>query len=263
MSQSTPLGLITGASSGIGRCLVDEFVNAGYDLIVCAEDDGVLRVADEVGAQSGRELHAVQTDLRDPFGIETLWKVVTDSGRPLAAAALNAGVGQGGAFVDTDIDDEIEIIRLNVESTVRLAKLVLRDMAQRDEGKVLITSSIASTMPGSYQAVYNASKSFLQSFAEAVQDELRDTNVTITSLMPGPTDTNFFERAGMAVNTRVGRSNSKDDPAKVAAQGFTAMEAGRRRVVASSPTTKVLELVNKATPDIAKAFAHRLMAQPK
>jgi short-subunit dehydrogenase len=96
-----------------------------------------------------------------------------------------------------------------------------------------------------------------------VQDELRDTNVTITSLMPGPTDTNFFERAGMAVNTRVGRSNSKDDPAKVAAQGFTAMEAGRRRVVASSPTTKVLELVNKATPDIAKAFAHRLMAQPK
>ena len=107
------------------------------------------------------------------------------SGRPLAAAALNAGVGRGGAFLDIDIDDDVEIIDLNVTSTVRLAKLVLRDMAARDEGRVLITSSIASTMSGSFQAVYNASKSFLQSFAEALQNELKDTGITITSLMPG------------------------------------------------------------------------------
>ena len=126
----------------------------------------------------------------------------TASGRPLAAAALNAGVGRGGAFLDIDIADDVEIIDLNVTSTVRLAKLVLRDMAARDEGRVLITSSIASTMPGSFQAVYNASKSFLQSFAEALQNELKDTGITITSLMPGPTATDFFRRADMLTTRR-------------------------------------------------------------
>ena len=113
--------------------------------------------------------------------------MVGSGGRPLAAAALNAGVGRGGAFldIDIDIDDDVEIIDLNVTSAVRLAKLVLRDVAARDEGRVLITSSIAATMPGSFQAVYNASKSFLQSFAEVLQNELKDTGITITSLMPG------------------------------------------------------------------------------
>src|SRR6185312_1026803 len=127
----------------------------------------------------------------------------TAGGRALDAVALNAGVGQGGAFIDTDLADDQEIIDLDITSTVRLAKLVLRDMAARDEGRVLITSSIASTMPGSFQAVYNASKSFLQSFAEALQSELKDTGVTITSLMPGPTATDFFRRADM-LDTKVG-----------------------------------------------------------
>ena len=119
---------------------------------------------------------------------------------------------------------------------MRLAKHVLRDMVARDDGRILITSSIASTMPGSYQAVYNASKSFLQSFAEAVQSELKDTGVTITSLMPGPTDTEFFERADM-MDTKVGTS-AKDDPAQVAKQGFDALMSGRDKLVAGSARTK-------------------------
>jgi short-subunit dehydrogenase len=125
---------------------------------------------------------------------------------------------------------------------------------------MLITSSIAATMPGSHQAIYNASKAFLQSFAAALNDELTDSGVTVTSLMPGPTQTNFFERAGMG-NTRIGRSQSKDDPAQVAKQGFEAMEAGQKRVVAASLVTKAQERVNSVLPDMVKAKLHGLMAR--
>ena len=185
---------------------------------------------------------------------------VVSTGRPVSAAALNAGVGQGGAFVDTDLADELRIIDLNVTSTVHLAKRLLRDMVARDDGRVLITSSIASTMPGSFQAVYNASKSFLQSFAQALQNELKDTEVTITSLMPGPTETNFFHRADMD-DTAVGQG-AKDDPAQVAKQGFDALMAGKERIVGGSVTTKAQEAANKVLPDKLKAAAHRQMAEP-
>ncbi len=143
---------------------------------------------------------------------------------------------------------------------MHLAKRLLCDMVARDDGKVLITSSIASTMPGSFQAVYNASKSFLQSFAEALQNELKDTNVTVSSLMPGPTDTNFFRRAGMD-DTAVGRG-SKDDPAQVAAQGFEALMSGKDKLVAGSIKTKVQGATNKVLPDKVKAALHRRMAEP-
>jgi short-subunit dehydrogenase len=187
---------------------------------------------------------------------------VTGLGRPLSAAALNAGIGRGGPFLETDLQDEFDVIDLNVRSTVHLAKLVLRDMAPRNEGRVLVTSSIASTMPGSFQAVYNASKSFLQSFTEALQNELKDTGVTLTSLMPGPTETEFFLRAKMT-DTPVGRSSHKDDAAQVAEQGFEALMRGDRKVLAGSLSTKVQGVVNAVLPDSVKAAAHRLMAQPR
>jgi short-subunit dehydrogenase len=183
------------------------------------------------------------------------------TGAHLAAIALNAGHGQGGAFIDTDLDDELSIIDLNITSTIRLAKLVLRDMVSTDTGRVLVTSSIASTMPGSFQAVYNASKSFLQSFTEALQNELKDTGVTLTSLMPGPTETEFFERADMADNTKVGTAR-KDDPATVARQGFDALMAGDDRVVGGGLKTKTQEAAAKVIPDKMKAAMHRGMAEP-
>jgi short-subunit dehydrogenase len=133
-------------------------------------------------------------------------------------------------------------------------------MATRDEGRVLITSSIAATMPGSFQAVYNASKSFLQSFAEALQNELKDTGITITSLLPGPTETNFFDRAHMN-DTKVGQMN-KDDPAQVAKQGFEALMKRKETITASSIKTKTQAVVNKVLPDKVKAAAHRRMAEP-
>lgn len=257
------LAVITGASSGIGLELARLFAADDYDLIVCAEDDGITTAAGQLDQLGRGHVSAVKQNLRTYEGVENLVEQVRAAGQPVDAAAINAGVGRGGAFVETELEDELAIVELNCASTVHLAKRLLADMVARDEGKVLFTSSIASTMPGSFQAVYNASKSFVQSLAEALQDELKDTGVTITSLMPGPTETNFFRRAGMADNTRVGRSESKDDPADVARMGYEALLAGKRRVVAASMSTKAQEAVGKVLPDRVKAAMHRAMAKPQ
>jgi short-subunit dehydrogenase len=259
ISETRPLAVVTGASSGIGRELAKQFAENGFDLLVNAEDDRLGDAAAKLRA-TGADVRAVRADLRTVDGVEQLYRAITGTGRPVAAAALNAGVGQGGPFLDTDLADEIDIIDLNITSTVRLAKRLLRDMAVRDEGRILVTSSIASTMPGSFQAVYNASKSFLQSFAEALQNELKDTGITITSLMPGPTETDFFHRADMD-DTKVGTS-PKDDPAQVAEQGFRALMKGEAKIVAGSVSTKAQGVANTVLPDKLKAAAHRQMAEP-
>jgi uncharacterized protein len=253
------LALVTGASSGIGLELARQFATHDFDVVVTAEDAELTTAAIEL-RDTGATVHEVRTDLRTSDGVEHLWREVSALGRPLDAAALNAGVGRGGAFLDIELADELEIIDLNITSTVHLAKLVLRDMTARGAGRLLITSSIASTMPGSFQAVYNASKSFLQSFAEALQEELKDSAVTITSLMPGPTETEFFERADM-LDTKVGQSE-KDDPAQVAEQGFEALMEGERKLVAGSLKTKAQGVANSVLPDALKAKAHRQMAEP-
>jgi uncharacterized protein len=253
-----PLALVTGASSGIGFELARQFAEHGFDLVIAAEDDELASAARELG---DAVVESVQVDLATPQGVEELWGRTTALGRPLSAAALNAGVGHGGAFAtDTDLDAELRLIDLNVRSTVHLAKYVARDMVSRDEGRILFTSSIASTQPGTFQAVYNASKSFVQSFALALREELRDTQVSVTSLMPGPTETEFFERAEME-DTRVGASD-KDDPADVAREGFEALMNGDEQVVAGSLSTKVMGRSGRFVPDSVKAKMHRKMAEP-
>ncbi|MEU9235620.1 SDR family NAD(P)-dependent oxidoreductase [Streptomyces subrutilus] len=259
METSNPLAVVTGASSGIGYELAKQFAEHGFDLIIAAEDEALASAAAQLTAH-GTGVQAVRTDLSTRDGVEELHRAVVATRRPVAAVALNAGVGQGGAFLHTDLSDELQIIDLNVTSTVHLAKRLLPGMVEDGAGRMLITSSIASTMPGPFQAVYNASKSFLQSFAQALQNELKDTGVTVTSLMPGPTETQFFERADM-LDTKVGRSD-KDDPAQVAAQGFEAMMAGKDKAVAGSWKTRAQGLANRVLPDSVKAQAHRGMAEP-
>jgi short-subunit dehydrogenase len=254
-AATKPLAVVTGASSGIGFELAKVFAENGFDVLINAEDAGLEAAAEQLRA-AGAHVQPVQADLSSYEGVEQLYVAIASTGRPVTAAALNAGVGQGGAFIDTDLADEIKIIDLNVTSTVHLAKRLLKDMVMRDDGRMLI----ASTMPGSFQAVYNASKSFLQSFAQALQNELKDTNVTITSLMPGPTETNFFHRAGME-DTRVGQAQ-KDDPAQVAKQGFDALMSGDGKIIAGSAKTKAQGVASKALPDKLKAAAHRQMAEP-
>src|SRR3954470_14515448 len=219
MSNPRPLALVTGASSGIGYELAKQFAANGFDLVVAAEDAGIETAGSELQAL-GAQTQVVQVDLATPEGVQRLYDSL--GGRTPDAAALNAGIGAGGAFAtDTDLDQELEIVDLNVRSTVHLAKYLVRDMKDRGEGRLLFTSSIASTMPGPFQAVYNASKSFVQSLALALRNELKETGVTVTSLMPGPTETEFFEVAEM-LDTKVG-ADDKDDPADVAQQGFEAL----------------------------------------
>jgi len=259
MTGPRPLALVTGASSGIGLELARQFAEHGFDLVVNAEDAELTTAAEQLRA-AGTTVQTVQADLRTPEGARAVYDAVTATGRPLAAAALNAGVGKGGPFVDNPLEDELAIIDLNVRSTVVLAKSVVRDMAARGEGRVLFTSSVASTMPGPYQAVYNASKSFVQSFAEALAAELRDTGVTVTSLMPGPTDTEFFER-GDLMDTKLGQG-PKDDPAQVARQGFEALMEGETKVLGGSVMSKAQAVVNSVLPDRLKSAGHAKMAEP-
>jgi short-subunit dehydrogenase len=194
------LALITGASSGIGYELAKLFGADGYDLVVAADDEAIHGTAEELSRQ-GIHAEPAQLDLCKPKNVDRLYrKTIGDTRngrRRLDAAALNAGIGGAGPFVERPLDDDLAIIDLNARSTVHLAKLVLSDMSAHGTGKLLFTSSVAATMPGSLQTVYYASKSFIQSFAEALHDELRHTDITVTALMPGPTDTNFFRRADM------------------------------------------------------------------
>lgn len=259
MTEQRPLALVTGASSGIGFELADQFARRGYDLVIAAEDAAVEVAAASLRA-SRTEVRTVRVDLRTDTGPQRLYAAATEDGRALDAVALNAGVGRGGEFLTTDLDDELDVIDLNVRSTVRLAKLVVAGMAARGSGRLLFTSSIAAMLPGPEQAVYHASKSFVQSFAEALREELRDKGITVTALLPGPTDTDFFRRAKM-LDTRIGRM-PKDDPADVARQGVDALLAGRQQVVAASLPIKVMGLVSRVVPDAVKAKAGQLISAP-
>jgi short-subunit dehydrogenase len=259
MSDNAPLAVVTGASRGIGYELARRFAAHGFDLVINSEDGALAAAAEELRA-APVDVRAVQADLRTEAGVEELYVAVTSTGRPVDTVALNAGVGQGGAFVDTDLADDLAVIDLNVVSTVRLAKRFLKEMAARDEGRMLVTSSIAATVPGSFQPVYNASKSFLQSFVQALQEELKETGVSLTSVMPGPTETDFFRRAGM-LDTRLGRMR-KDDPAQVAAQAFDAVMSGKPKLVTGSAATKAQGIADRVLPDRLKAAAHRRVAEP-
>ena len=254
------LALVTGASSGIGFELAKQFADHGFDLIVNAEDAGLAAAAQQLRG-SGARVQEVQVDLRGPDGVGPCGPPSRPPAVRSPSLALNAGVGQGGAFVDTDLADEQKIIDLNVTLDGAAGQARARaTWSRRGEGRVLFTSSIASTMPGGFQAVYNASKSFVQSFAEALQEELKDSGVTITSLMPGPTETDFFHRAEMD-DTKVGAS-SKDNAEQVAKQGFEALMKGEKKIIAGGLGTKAQGLAAKVLPDSVKAAMHRQTAEP-
>jgi short-subunit dehydrogenase len=258
-SATKQFAVVTGASNGIGYELAKQFAQNGFDVLVTAEDAGIIQAARDIEAL-GANVETVQVDLATYDGVETLYNAIKATGRPVDAIAINAGVGVGGPFVETDLQEELNLINLNVVSSVHLAKHVVKDMVARGQGRILFTSSIAALMPGPFEAVYAASKSFIQSFGEALRNELKDAGVTVTALQPGPTDTNFFHRADMD-DTKAGASK-KDDPAQVAKQGFDALMAGDDHVVAGSLTTKLQAAVTNVLPSTANAAQHRQLSEP-
>jgi short-subunit dehydrogenase len=260
-AQTRPLAVVTGASSGIGRELAIQFAQAGFDLVVAAED-GRIGPAARPFAEHQVQAVPVQADLATFDGIEALCWAIQATGRAPEALAINAGVGVAGDFArDNDLADELRLIGLNITGAVHLAKRVLPQMIGAGRGGVLFTSSIAATAPGPYHATYAASKAFLLSFAEALRHELRDAGVTVTMLMPGPTDTEFFDRAGME-GTKLREQTAKDDPAEVARQGFVALMAGKDHVVAGSLKNKVQAAASRVLPETAKAKVQAQQTEP-
>ena len=258
-TDTRPLALVTGASSGIGLALARQFAKHGHDLVVAADDDAIWSTAEALQSPD-TTVTAVQVDLADARGVQQLYDEAVRAGT-VTAAALNAGVGVGGRFTETDLDADLGLVDLNVRSTVHLAKLLGRDMVRAGEGRLLFTSSIAATAPGPYHATYAASKAFVHSFAEAIRVELADTGVTVTSLMPGPTDTDFFERADM-LDTKLGAMDGKDDPDDVARDGFEALMAGRDHVVAGGVKNKLATAMTGVTPDRAAAASMARTTEP-
>lgn len=254
-----PLAVVTGASSGIGYELAKEFARNGFDLLVTATGSSIDEAAQSFKGL-GANVETVQADLATYEGVEKLYNQIQKTGRPVDAIAINAGVGVGGEFAKTDLQAELNLLELNVVSTVHLAKRVVQDMVARGAGKILFTSSIVSQMPSPFQAVYAASKAFVQSFSEAIRNELKDTGVTVTALMPGATETNFFHRAGLD-DTKVG-ADKKDDPAEVAKQGFEALMAGKDAILASSLKTKIQGAIGSILPETVSAELNRKLNEP-
>jgi len=251
--------VVTGASSGIGYELAAQFAGHGFDVLVVAEDTGIGDAAQRLRA-NGSEVESLQADLATFEGVEKLCDKLRASGRTLDAVAINAGVGVWGPFAETELKAHLNLINLNVVSAVHLTHRLLREMLPRREGRILFTSSIAATAPGPYMSTYNASKAFLKSFAEALREELKDTGITVTALMPGPTDTNFFGRAHME-DTKLGQGK-KDDPAEVAKEGFEALMAGQDHVVAGSFKNKIQATASHVLPDTVTAAMHRKESEP-
>ncbi len=260
-TSNRKFAVVTGASSGIGFELARQFATHDFDLLIASETPKIEEAAG-VLKQTGASVESVQADLATYDGVEKLYNAIESKGRHLDAIAINAGVGVSGDFAhDTDLEDELNLINLNVVSTVHLAKRVLPNMLADGGGKILITSSIAGTMPGPFQAVYNASKAFVKSFGEAIRNELKDSGVSVTVLMPGATETEFFRRAHME-NTALGANPNKDDPAEVAREGFEALMAGKDHVVAASFKNKVESVAGHVLPDTVMAEQHRKQSKP-
>lgn len=260
MTVNRQFALVTGASSGIGYELARQFAQHNYDLLIVSDSDKI-KLAEERLKEFPVEVKSIQADLVSYAGVEELYAYCVAQDRPLDAVAINAGIGVSGEFLKTSFEEEQNLISLNITSAVHLAKRILPSMVAHGKGKILFTSSIAATMPGPYMAVYAASKSFLLSFSEALRYELKDKGIKVTALMPGPTDTNFFQRAGME-NTEVGQSK-KDDPAQVARQGFEALMDDDDKVIAGSLKTRMQNVANDLMPETTKAKIHASMAKPK
>ena len=255
------LALVTGASSGIGLELARVLAKEGYDLIVSSAGERLESASSDLELQ-GVKVTSVSANLATREGVDELWAACEAAGAPIDIACINAGVGVGGKFVETSLDEELNIIALNCGHTVHLAKHVVRQMAQLGAGKILFTASIAGEMVAPREAVYAASKAFVLSFAHSLRYELKDTGVTVTALQPGPTDTDFFHRAGMD-DTDAGQKGKKDsEPDTVARQGFDALMAGKDHVYSASLKTKIEGALANLTPGDLKGKMHDDMAKP-
>jgi uncharacterized protein len=254
------LAVVTGASKGIGFALARQFAEHGFDLVIAAASEELERAAETL-RQLGARVETVRANLATADGCGELERIVDSFGKELDAVALNAGVGVGGRFAETDLGRELEMLNLNCAATVMLAKWAVQRMVPLRKGRILITSSIAGVMPSPFEAVYGATKAFDLSFAASLQHELKDSGVSVTALLPGPTETDFFHRAGLD-GTKVEEMSHQNDPAEVAKQAFDALMAGEERVAAGNFSVKAQAWLARFTPESVKAAMHARLSEP-
>jgi len=259
MSADRQFAIVTGASTGIGLELARCCAQNNFDLLIAADEPQIETAA--AGLRGlGAAVEAVEADLSTLEGVDKLYDAAKRIGRPVDALLANAGRGLGRAFLDQDFGRIRHVIDTNITGTIDLVQRVAQQMSRQRAGKILITGSIAGYMPGTFQAVYNGTKAFIDSFSYALRNELKDTGVSVTCLMPGATDTDFFARADM-LDTKVGSDDDKADPADVAKTGFDAMEKGEAGVVAGL-SNKLRAALANLMPDTMLAEQHRKMAEP-
>lgn len=255
--MASKLAIVTGASTGIGFELASIAAENGYDLIVAANEPLIDSAAADF-RNHGVNVVSVEVDLSTFEGVDTL--LAAADGRTIDVVCANAGQSQGGAFLEQNVDRWRRSIDTNITGTVYLIQRVLGDMVAREDGKLLVTGSIAGYVPGSFNAVYNATKAFIDNFTEALRNEIKDCEgVTLTTLMPGATETEFFARADM-LDTKVGQAE-KADPAKVARDGWDALMDGKATIV-SGFYNKLQVAAAGVVPQSVLAEAHRKMAEP-
>lgn len=251
--NNSKYALITGATMGIGYELAKIFAEEGYNLIAVARSQQDLdRIAQDFKQQYGVEVVPMATDLFDPAAAFRLYDDVKAKGLTVDVLVNNAGQGQYGLFVESDIERQLDIIQLNVASFTVLTHAFLKDMVARNDGKILQLASVASETPGPYHAVYHATKAYVLSLTEALISELKDTNVTLTALQPGATDTDFFNKADMQDSKAVQDKSKLSDPEKVAKDGYDALMKGDDKVV-SGLKNKIMTALGNIIPDTMQA----------
>ena len=253
--SSRKLAIVTGASSGIGLEIAKLAAEDGYDLIVAADTPFVE--AGPALEQYDVDVQSIEADLSSKQGVSQLLDLV--GGREVDVLVANAGHGLGHGFLDQSTDEWMHVLNTNITGTLLLIQPIVKKMVERGEGKVLITGSIAGHLAGSFQAVYNGSKAFVDSFAAALNEEIRDSGVTVTCLKPGATETNFFHRAELD-DTKVGQAK-KDDPADVAKAGWEAMKDGDPAVIYGMKNKMQVAAAGMMT-DAETAKLHRKQAEP-
>jgi short-subunit dehydrogenase len=259
-TPSRPLALVTGASAGIGLEMARDLAGRGFDLVVTGRSARTDDAASELG-RHGAQVFPVRADLSEHDEVERVWSTVDGLDHPLEAAVLNAGIGVGGAFADTDLADDLALIDLDITSVVHLAKRVVVDMIPRGRGRILMTSSVSATLPTPFETTYGPSRAFVHMFAEALRQEVAEHGISVTALLPGATDSDFHANAGMG-DTVFGDNSWKNDRRVVAHQGIDAMLAGRHSVVGGDRRTKRTAMLNRLLPEHVKAARHARAARP-
>lgn len=261
MSNERPFTMITGASSGLGLELAKLFAQDGYDIAISGSSDHIFEAAETIKSY-GVEAYPHQADASTYEGVEAFWEFVKSKDRELDAAVLNVGVSIGGSFLENDLQEELKLIDINISGTVHMAKRVVQDMVPNKKGDILIVSSLSATLPTPYETVYGPSKAFGFMFAESLREELRDTGVNVTAMLPGATNTDFHHNAGMD-STYFGDERNKNDKELVAQQGYDALKNKLDHVVCGDEATKKAAEDNRTTPEEVKAAEHAKKAKPQ